>query len=149
MKTVLLIGYGNPGRQDDGLGPAVAAYFEKVKIPGLSVDSDYQLTVEDAYDVSQHDLVIFVDASVDSKEPFDFYLLDPKEQLSFSSHSVSAECVLSLSVTAFQKAVPGYMLAIRGYSFDHFTLEMTDPAKANFEKAISFIEEFIRRYISS
>jgi hydrogenase maturation protease len=27
---VLVIGYGNPGRQDDGLGPAAAAEIEKL-----------------------------------------------------------------------------------------------------------------------
>ena len=47
-RKVLLIGYGNPGRLDDGLGPALAAAVEKLAIPGVTVDADYQLNVEDA-----------------------------------------------------------------------------------------------------
>ena len=45
---ILVIGYGNPGRLDDGLGPAVASAMEEFNLPGVSVDSNYQLTVEDA-----------------------------------------------------------------------------------------------------
>ena len=31
--TVLLLGYGNPGRLDDGLGPALAAQVECLACP--------------------------------------------------------------------------------------------------------------------
>ena len=31
----LVIGYGNPGRLDDGLGPALAEAVEKLDLPGL------------------------------------------------------------------------------------------------------------------
>ena len=30
-RNVLLIGFGNPGRLDDGLGPALAAEIERVR----------------------------------------------------------------------------------------------------------------------
>ena len=55
----LFIGYGNPGRLDDGLGPAMAEAVEKLNLPGVVTDSDYQLTVEDAAEVAKYDLVIF------------------------------------------------------------------------------------------
>ena len=45
MQT-LVIGYGNPGRRDDGLGPSFADILAAEGIPGVDVDSDYQLTVE-------------------------------------------------------------------------------------------------------
>ena len=45
---VLVIGYGNPGRMDDGLGPATIDELEKLAIDGVDLDADYQLTVEDA-----------------------------------------------------------------------------------------------------
>ena len=45
---ILVIGYGNPGRCDDGLGPALVARLESLRIPGLSVEVDYQLSIEHA-----------------------------------------------------------------------------------------------------
>ena len=39
VKT-LLIGYGNPGRLDDGLGPALAEAVAKLAIPGVTVEAD-------------------------------------------------------------------------------------------------------------
>ena len=69
---VLVIGYGNPGRLDDGLGPALAAAIESAAPAGVTVDADYQLTVEDAAAVAEHDVVVFADAAVDGPEPFYF-----------------------------------------------------------------------------
>ena len=34
---MLLLGYGNPGRLDDGLGPALAAQVERLALPGVTV----------------------------------------------------------------------------------------------------------------
>ena len=45
---MLLIGYGNPGRGDDGLGPALSEAVAARSLPGLEVDTDYQLVAEHA-----------------------------------------------------------------------------------------------------
>ena len=37
MAKVLIIGYGNPGRLDDGLGPALADLMEKKQVRQGSV----------------------------------------------------------------------------------------------------------------
>ena len=47
MASALVIGFGNPGRLDDGLGPALAARFEAKGLDDVVVDADYQLTVKD------------------------------------------------------------------------------------------------------
>src|SRR5450432_1649313 len=52
---ILVIGYGNPGREDDGLGPAAAAEIERLGRPGVSVRGNYQLVLEDAADVAEAD----------------------------------------------------------------------------------------------
>jgi hydrogenase maturation protease len=62
-RTVLLLGYGNPGRLDDGLGSELAARVQALGLPGVTVDSDYQLCLEDAEAVSRHDVVVFADAA--------------------------------------------------------------------------------------
>ena len=48
-----------PGRQDDGLGPALVELLEAAALEGVALDANYQLNVEDALACSQHDSVIF------------------------------------------------------------------------------------------
>ena len=56
LPRALLIGYGNPGRGDDGLGPAFAQRIADKKLPGLSVEIDFQLMADHSLTISQHDL---------------------------------------------------------------------------------------------
>lgn len=145
QSRVLLIGYGNPGRLDDGLGPALAAAIEEMKIPGLTVDSDYQLTVEHAHEVSNHDVVIFADASVSAPDPFTFERLNPKRGMGIGTHSVEPHEVLALAHDLFQSEVEGYILAIRGHEFDEFAEQLSEKARANLQAALDFIVDVIRR----
>ncbi|NQU43773.1 hydrogenase maturation protease [bacterium] len=138
---ILLIGYGNPGRLDDGLGPALAAEAEKWNIPGLTVESDYQLTVEDAELVARHETVIFADASVNGAEPFALEWLEPKPTLSFSTHSVEAAAVLGLAHQMFGAKTAGYVLGIRGYMFDAFEERLSDKAKENLRAAAEYMKK--------
>ena len=67
---VLVLGYGNPGRQDDGLGPAVAALIDRLGWPHVTAYDNYQLNIEDAMDVAEHDVVWFVDAARTGAGPY-------------------------------------------------------------------------------
>ena len=65
--AVLLIGYGNLMRSDDGVGPAIvsrlaAAFFDN---PRCVTITTHQLTPELALDVARAMRVVFVDASVE------------------------------------------------------------------------------------
>lgn len=138
-RRILLIGYGNPGRLDDGLGPALAAAAETWQLDGLTVDSDYQLSVEDASDVAQHDIVIFADASVSGREPYFVERVQPKEALSFSSHSVEPSALLHMAHALFRSSTRGYILGIRGYEFNEFGEGLSSRAADNLERAIAFL----------
>ncbi len=144
LPRVLVIGYGNPGRRDDGLGPALAAELERLNLPHLRCDSDYQLTVEDAATVAQHDLVIFVDADASGPEPFSFRRIGPGRAVTFSSHSLRPESVLTLAQDLFGARTEGYLLAVRGYEFDEFGEGLSGPARANLQSALRFIHAALR-----
>jgi hydrogenase maturation protease len=63
---VLLVGYGNPLRTDDGAGPAVAelvAADPALVGLGLEVRTAHQLTPELAVDVAASSLLLLVDAA--------------------------------------------------------------------------------------
>lgn len=141
--NLLFIGYGNPGRLDDGLGPACAEAMEKKNLPGVTVDADYQLTVEDAEAVARHDVVIFADASVTGGEPFEFKRVSPSHEMSFTTHSVEPEAVIGMAQRLFHADTRAYVLGIRGYAFNEFGERLSEQAANNLDAAIQFIEGVI------
>jgi len=136
---VLVVGYGNPARQDDGIGPWIADRIEEAGIDGVVVDADYQLTVEHAADVAGSRAVVFVDAAVEGGEPFGFRRVEPELRESFSTHSVSPGMVVGLAEELFGSEAKGYVLSVRGYSFAMFTEGMTEGARRNAEVAAVFL----------
>jgi hydrogenase maturation protease len=141
---VLVIGYGNPGRLDDGLGPALAARLEALALPGVTVDADYQLTVEDAATVAAHDVVVLVDADTSGAEPFHFDRLAPTPGLGFSSHSVSPGALLALAEDLFGARPEAWVLGIRGYDFNEFGERISERAQANLDAATAFVVATLR-----
>jgi hydrogenase maturation protease len=66
--TVLIVGYGNPLRGDDGLGPAIARAAAEMlgdRVAARVVEC-HQLTPELAEDLAAVSRAIFADASVDA-----------------------------------------------------------------------------------
>ena len=137
---VLLIGYGNPGRLDDGLGPALAAAIERVGHPRVTVESCYQLAVEHAEQAARHDVVVFADADISGPEPFRFEQLTPEIDASFSTHSVAPATILGLAHDLFDARTTGYVLGIRGYRFDEFGERLSPGAQRNLGAAIELLE---------
>lgn len=145
LAKILLIGYGNPGRLDDGLGPAVAEAMEKLDLDGVTVDADYQLVLEDAAAIAEHDVVIFADADTEAAGPFYFKALEPNTSLGFSSHSVQPAAALGLAHELFGAKTKGYVLGIRGYAFNEYEESMSQQARSNLAAALTFIEGVLRR----
>ncbi len=141
---VLVIGYGNPGRMDDGLGPALVEALEKLDIAGVDLDADYQLIVEDAAAVAAHKVVVFIDAAETGPEPFFLRPVEPKGELGFSSHGCEPGQVMALAQELFQADTKGYILGIRGYEFNEFREALSQGAKANLAAATEFLVKVLR-----
>jgi hydrogenase maturation protease len=141
---ILLFGFGNPGRLDDGLGPALAARFETCPETNLTVDADYQLTVEDAAQVAEHDVVIFADAAVRGTAPFYFRRIRPEAEISFSTHSVSPAAVVALAQQMFGGRAAAFVLGIRGYEFNEFGERLSARARAHLADAEAFLRTAVR-----
>ena len=140
---VLVLGYGNPGRQDDGLGPAVAEGMEHLGWPHLTAFDNYQLNIEDAVDVAEHDVVWFVDASKVGDAPFAVHEVRPAPSIEFTSHLVCPEAILAIAQQCYGKSPKAYMLAIRGYEFE-FIEALTPGAADNLRDALAMLIERIR-----
>ena len=147
--SVLLIGYGNPGRRDDGLGPALAERLESSNIPNVIIDSDYQLNIEHAHDLADFDIVVFADATIGrptdeiTTPPYTFEQIEAGNPISFSTHSVSPQAVLRLAVDLFEANTKAYVLGITGYEFDDIAEGLTDGAAANLDQATGFISDWL------
>jgi hydrogenase maturation protease len=139
----LVLGYGNPGRQDDGLGPAVATGIGRLGWANVDAYDSYQLNIEDALDVAEHDVVWFVDAARDGPAPFTVRDVSPIFSLDFTSHLVRPEVVLALAVQYYGKSPRAYLMGIRGYQFE-FTEALSAGAAGNLERAMSALTGRIR-----
>ena len=140
MIPTLMLGWGNDGRRDDGLGPAFAGLFAARGLPGLTVSTDYQLQVEDAFEVARFQRAIFVDADRSGPEPFSFRRVFPApSSLSFSSHSVTVGGLLALARELYGREPEAWLLGIRGYEFDCFESSLSAPARDNLAAAAEFV----------
>jgi hydrogenase maturation protease len=152
---ILLYGYGNPGRGDDGLGPALAAALDGFGGPGVAVDANYQLTVEDAAEICAYAAVVFADAAVRGPAPFCFARVSVHSgidagigdsspgRLGWTSHSVSPAQVVGLARGLFGSNVQAYTLGIRGYEFAELEEVLSAGAKENLAAAVTFAKNAI------
>jgi hydrogenase maturation protease len=153
MKKTLLYGYGNPGRQDDALGVMLVNELELwAKSEGLdwiSIDSNYQLNIEDAATISEFDRVIFADAS--KEENINSFLINdlkPSAQVEFTMHAVAPAFILHLCESIYDKQPEAWLLHIRGYEWE-LQEGLTLKAAQNLEKAIIELKKFIFTPIKS
>jgi len=137
----LVLAWGNPGRRDDGLGPALAARLVAAEPPGVTVESGYQLQIEDAVEVARHDRVIFVDADRSTgSAPFRLERIEPATgALGYTSHEGSPAQVLALGRELFGHEPQAWLLGIRGFEFDEFGEGLSRRAAENLEAAARFL----------
>jgi len=147
MPRVFVYGIGNPGRQDDGLGPLLAERLEGwVESEGLSdikIDANYQLMAEDAHTVSEHDLVIFADASKEDISSYAVSRVEATGNIGFSTHSMTAESVVGLTLELYGTPPPVYMVHIKGYEWE-YAAEMTEQALQNLNQVELFIKDWLK-----
>jgi hydrogenase maturation protease len=141
---MLLIGYGNLGRGDDGLGPAFTGRVERLNLPLLEIDTDYQLTVDHALAVSGATSVVFADALIGATRPFTFDRVEATGVADLGSHSLTPVSVLSLAATLYGKRPEAYVLGIAGYEFGAIKEGLSAEALENLALAEAFFVEWYR-----
>lgn len=144
-KKVMIYGYGNPGRQDDGAGPYIVQKVEDLGLPWVETDANYQLQIEDADTIREYGLVIFVDADCEGKGPFTIRKLVPAGGLSYTTHHMGPEEILGLCERVYGTAPYALLAGIRGYSFD-IQEGLTAEAEKNAGEAFDFITLLLHSY---
>ncbi len=144
---ILIYGYGNPGRQDDGLGIALTQRLEawvlENQIAGVEFDNNYQLNIEDAAAIAENDLVIFADASEENIEDFCLSRVDGSSKVAFTTHAASPGYIVQLCKELFQKEPLVLLLHIKGYEWA-FQEGISDRARENLDQAFEYMQNLLR-----
>jgi hydrogenase maturation protease len=144
----LLIGYGNPSRGDDALGPAAIAEIERRmadnRLAGqVEIVTDFQLQIEFVTDLAGRQRVIFIDASAGGAEPFSFGPLQAKQDDSVTTHALSPAGLLTVYRSFHgDDAPPCFLLGIRGYDFD-LGMPLSAGAQRNLDAAMTMLEQWL------
>jgi hydrogenase maturation protease len=116
--------------------------------PGVTAFDNYQLNIENAMDVAEHDIVWFVDAARVGRSPFAVHELSPSSTLDFTSHLVRPETILGMAGQYFAASPRAFILAIRGYDFE-FVESLTPRASENLQCATAMLAERISVVIAA
>ncbi len=144
---ILFYGYGNPGRQDDGLGIAFVEEMEKFvrenNLPGISFDSNYQLNIEDADTIKDYDMVFFCDASQEDIDEYCITKISPSDShIEFTMHAVSPSFVLDLCQKIYGKNPDTRLIHIRGFAWN-FMEGISERALKNLDSAVSAFRQVL------
>ncbi len=151
-KPVLLLGYGNPSRGDDSLGPALLEMMEDERAQGRAPDvfdaiTDFQLQIEHALDMQRRQLVVFIDASMTATAPFGYSRLRPCRDNSYTSHAMSPSALLAVYEEVCKEPLPEvFLLAIPGYQFELGAV-MSAQTRDHLEQARDFVRELLLHYL--
>jgi hydrogenase maturation protease len=140
--NILVLGIGNNGRQDDGLG-WLFLDFLKEQDSTIDLEYKYQLQIEDAELISNYDKVIFVDATKEITED-GFYLkpCHPSEKYGFSTHALAPETILYLSNTLYNQHPEASILGIQGYQWE-LKIGLSKKGVVNFNKAKKYFKDTV------
>jgi len=147
---VLVCGYGNPFRTDDGVGhllaPAVAELFAS-RGGEADVRLEHQLLPEMAEEFGGYDLLVFADARVPgtgSGNGYDIREISPDPALEgLNIHSVGPEWILALAARIWGKVPPSLLVSVEGESFD-FGEGLTEACRRRMDGALAAFEEWLR-----
>jgi len=160
---LLVIGYGNLDRQDDGVAWHVLAKTAKnlgidfPVEPGESVCADdgrvefifqLQLTPELAETIAARKAVFFVDAHT-GNIPVDMQLIQISAgfQKSPFTHHMTPETALSMAETVYHRAPDAFLCSVRGYEF-LFSTTLSERTAHLAEEAASQLTRQLQQYIA-
>ncbi|MFA5825668.1 MAG: hydrogenase maturation protease [Gallionellaceae bacterium] len=148
VAPVLIFAIGNESRGDDALGPLLLRELDAwLKANGLSDQfellEDFQLQVEHAMDMQGRQLVLFIDAGMDTRAPFDFYRAQTSDTPVLYSHALAPEALLKVYAQFYQESPPDvFILCVCGERF-----ELGDDVSLQAVKRLALAFEFGKKLL--
>ena len=150
VAPVLIFAVGNESRGDDALAPLLLRRLDAwLQKEGRSADfeliEDFQLQVEHAMDMAGRRLVLFIDAGMDTPEPYAFYRAQLGNSATPYSHALPPEAVLAVYPQIYQKdPPPAFILCIRGEQFE-LGSALSPAADSRLDRAMDFMRQLLQK----
>jgi hydrogenase maturation protease len=158
MSEILVLGYGNPDRQDDGvawhvldglaqaLGMSRPEEFDEELRPGEKADLLFQLqlTPEIAEVLSSYSFVCFVDAHTGAiQNDLNVEKISALYQTSPFTHHMTPQTCLSIAENLYHR-IPeeALLISVRGYAFE-FSTELSEKTQSLAKDALRTILEWL------
>lgn len=142
---IVVLGWGNASRGDDGLGPLLLARVEALGLSHVTTHEDFQLQLEHALDLKGADIALFLDAGRGTPAPFAFFETGPRLGLTHTSHAMAPEAVLDVHARVLgEPPPPAFVMAIRGEAF-----ELGSGLGAEAEARLDLAWDFLRPLIAA
>jgi len=159
LNRILLIGYGNPDRQDDGVAwHILRALAAKLGLPApLTYEDEFpandrldfafylQLTPEMAEELSVYERVCFVDAHTgDIPQPVRIIDVHSEFQHSPFTHHLTPQSLLAMCLALYNRQPEAALLSVRGYRF-LFDRELSPETSALLPDAVGLLEAWLEK----
>lgn len=142
--SILIIGYGNTLRRDDGVGVSVAERLATQPRSGVQIIACHQLTPELAEPISRAAAVVFVDAVADGPRHVRMRRIRARAVVPSLAHASSPALLLGLARAVFGRQPPAWLLTIPGEDFG-LGEGFSTLAQAGVRTALERIEAWLRR----
>lgn len=146
MNKVLILGYGNPLRGDDGIGWIAAFQLQDCnQDKNVIIETSHQLTPELAEQFSEFELVVLIDADAQGAPgEIKIRTVEPADlQLEPINHFSTPESILAMAKDIYGKAPKTYIASISGETFD-FQETLSPKIEAQLPGLIDSIQKIIK-----
>lgn len=158
MKKILILGYGNPDREDDGVAWHIlrALTIKLGLVPPESYEDEFpdsaqidfafylQLTPEMAEDVASYPYVCFIDAHTGNiPEPVRLIKVKSEFQNSPFTHHLTPQSLVSMCETIYGKRPDAALLSVIGHRF-LFSRELSEETAALVPQATELIWKWLK-----
>ena len=141
-----IIGYGNPQRRDDGIGPYIVNRLQPFFIQRNDVHllALHQLEPDIIDTLKSSDTLVFVDAAVEAlTEGRDWVEVQPElSTMPFLIHQVAPAFILGLLQCLYHRRPKTWMVSVEGTDFG-FGNSLSSDACKRAEQVIGEIAEFV------
>jgi hydrogenase maturation protease len=157
LKRILLLGYGNPDREDDGaawhilcalakkMGLETPASYEEEFLQSSSVDFAFhlQLTPEMAEEISAYEYVCFFDAHTGNiPEAVRLIEVESDFQRSPLTHHLTPQSLMSICQTLYGCKAEVALVSVLGYRF-RFSRDLSEETAALVPQAVDLVWEWL------
>jgi len=152
QSPVWIIGYGNPQRRDDGIGPYAVTKLREIlnHKEGIHFYALHQLEPDLAFELRDATLIIFVDAAMNElRGGWEWTRVEPElRSLSYLTHHINPAFLVGLLQSLYNENPEAWMISVQGEDFDigeGLTKEVEDRVFEVVAEIVKFLDRDLLR----